>query len=115
MLVAPYYGVAPSAKRAGWSPKFVERIKACEYPQYMWELTPLKKPPEESVLRFDHIQPVSLDSNAYESTDYCLSAEGKEIIFEWLDWFLYDRLSTEDTLGFLREELLAQLKGKDSK
>jgi hypothetical protein len=39
-LVAPAYGSEQTAKRAGWPKPLVERIQACEYPQYLLEQFP---------------------------------------------------------------------------
>src|SRR6185295_5725375 len=41
ILVAPFYGVDRDGTRGGWNPGFVDRIRRCEYPQYMWDQLPL--------------------------------------------------------------------------
>jgi hypothetical protein len=63
-LVAPYYGTERTEGRAGWYPPFLSRIRQCEYPQFMLDTLPGFK--TESVLRFDHIQPVGKHHESYE-------------------------------------------------
>ena len=58
LLVAPYYGATQSGTRGGWKEEFVKRIRRCEYPQYLWDKLPINGSTEESILGFDHIQPL---------------------------------------------------------
>jgi hypothetical protein len=60
----------------------------------------------ESILRFDHIQPIGRHYEAYEWTQHCLSNEAMLILNEWLHWFLEDDLPTDSTLFDFREELI---------
>ena len=48
ILVAPHYGADKNGKRAGYNPEFVERIRHCEYPQFIWNPLPIKGGPSES-------------------------------------------------------------------
>ena len=107
MLVAPYYGVA-GGKTAAWRPEFVERIRRCEYPQYMWEKLPFPGK-QESVLRLDQIQPLGRHGSAFEATGFRLTGEALRLLDEWLDWLLKGEgeLSPETGLSSIREILLS--------
>lgn len=52
LIAAPYYGADQGGSSGGWKPEFVERIRRCEYPQYMWDKLPLSGR-DESILRLD--------------------------------------------------------------
>ena len=106
VLVAPYYGVERTDRRAGWDPQFVERIRRAEYPQYVWDSLPLNDV-HESILRLDHLQPVGRHQNAFEWTPHRLSGEALEIIDDWLVWLLKGELPDDGVLAFLRRELRA--------
>ncbi|MDI7269862.1 MAG: hypothetical protein QME96_17870 [Myxococcota bacterium] len=104
VLVAPYYGVERTEKRAGWNPAFVDRIRRAEYPQYAWDVLPVGDV-RESILRLDHLQPVGRHQNAFEWTAHRLSDEALAIIDEWLGWLLRGDLPDDGVLAFLRREL----------
>jgi len=106
ILVAPYYGADKGAKRSGFREEFIERIRRCEYPHYIWDILPLPGRVGESILRLDHIQPIGRHYEAYEWTQHCLSDEAMLILNEWLHWFLEDDLPTDSTLFDFREELI---------
>ncbi len=40
LLVAPYYGGSQDGTRAGFPPAFLDRIRRCEFPQFIWERVP---------------------------------------------------------------------------
>ncbi len=104
VLVAPYYGVERTDRRAGWSPQFVARIRRAEYPQYAWDLLPLGEV-RESILRLDHLQPVGRHQNAFDWTPHRLSKEALAIIDEWLGWLLRGELSDDCVLALFRREV----------
>lgn len=106
ILVAPYYGVAQSGSRGGWNSELVSRIRKCEYPQYMWDKLPCSNNDEESVLRFDHIQPIGADHKSIEMTAFTLSKEAISFIDEWLYWFMHGRFHEDGNLHEIRKELL---------
>ncbi len=106
ILVAPYYGADEGDKRSGFSDEFVERVKRCEYPHYVWDILPLTNTVRESILRLDHIQPIGRHHDAYEWTDHCLSDEAMLIFDEWLHWLLEDELPEDSVLHGFREALL---------
>ncbi len=56
ILVAPYYSTEQDGKRAGFPPLFLDRIRRCEYPQFMSDLLPIGT--GESVLYLNHMQPL---------------------------------------------------------
>jgi hypothetical protein len=105
ILVVPYYGVDRGGTRGGWSQSFVDRIKRCEYPQYMWDRLPLSRT-RESVLRLDHTQPLGRHQNAYELTPYRLSDEALGVVDDWFLWLLTGSIPSDSALQILREELL---------
>jgi hypothetical protein len=106
VLVAPYYGIDPSGSRGGWKPEFVERIRRCEYPQYIWDKLPIGGSTSESVLRLDHLQPVGNHKDSFEVSPYCLSEEALMIVDEWLLWLLTGSLDENGTLYTIRQGLL---------
>lgn len=89
LLVAPFYGRDEgTGNRSGFSDAFVERVQKCEYPQFFWEKLPLPGA-SESILRFDHIQPIGNHYNNYELPPYCLGEDALSLIDEWLIWFIF--------------------------
>lgn len=85
MLVAPYFGVASSANRAGYSPEFVERVMNCWYPQFMVDWLPHSSG-EQSILRLDQLQPMGRHHHAYKPTGYRLSDIALDVMDGWLEW-----------------------------
>lgn len=104
VLVAPYYGVERSGKRGGWRPEFVQRIRRATYPQYAWERLPIAGG-AESILRFDHIQPLGENAQAMEVTPYRLTSDAAEIVEEWLSWFRIGELNEDGVLAYFRAEM----------
>ncbi len=101
LLVAPYYGADQSGSRSGFRPEFVNRIRRCEYPQYMWDKLPIVGS-SESILRLDHVQPVGFHPNSFELLPYQLSDEAMEIIDTQLEWLLTGSLPAESVLADIR-------------
>jgi len=108
MIIAPYYGAEENDLRAGWHGKLVERIQQCEYPQYMWERLPINHPPRESILKFDHIQPLGRHYKSFEITDYVLCKHAVEVLNDWLIWLTRGMIPEDSFLYEIREELLKQ-------
>ena len=109
LMVAPFYGIDEgTGRRAGWPAPFVERVKRCEYPEYVYDNLPLDLV-KESILRLDHIQPISTHHVAYEATGWTLSDEALAVMQEWVAWHLLGRTPDPDDelsmLGFLRQAL----------
>jgi hypothetical protein len=105
LLVAPYYGRAEgTGKRSGYTEAFVERVHQCEYSQFFWERLPISGS-DESILRFDHIQPVGNHSKTFELTNYCLGKDALDFIEEWLNWFIYGTLDKNGILLMVLEAL----------
>ena len=105
LLVAPFYGVDPGGTRGGWREDFVTRIRRGEYPQYLWDKLPLPGA-GESVLRFDHLQPIGHHANAYEWTPHRLSDEALSLVDAWMRWLLTGELPGESLLAYVRSELM---------
>jgi hypothetical protein len=107
ILVAPYYGADKDGKRAGYNPQLVERIRHAEYPQFLLDQLPIGGP-KESILRFDHIQPVGSHYYAYEHSGYSLSDEAVELIIDdWLKWLLYGGLPSDSFLLDYQREIIS--------
>jgi hypothetical protein len=104
-LVAPFYGTERTDERAGWHPQFIDRIRQCEYPQFMLDTLPGST--TESVLRFDHIQPVGRHHESYEPMEFCLSADALCLVDEWLTWLRFGELDAGALLADIRGELMA--------
>ena len=96
---------SPGGTRGGFRAEFVNRIRRCEYPQYLWDKLPLEGT-SESILRLDHLQPIGRHPNAYEHTSHCLGAPAVRILDDWLTWLLTGTLPPDGDLGFVRGELL---------
>lgn len=106
ILVAPYYGVEECEVRSGWSPEFVDRVRQCEYPQFMLDILPFGSNKKESMLNFTHIQPIGKHHDSIEMTEYNLSADALEIVDDWIDWILRGGFEEDSALLFLRTELM---------
>src|SRR5262249_54306383 len=86
-LLAPYFGSEPSDNREGWDPRFVERIRRGEYPQYIGDCLPLDGA-KESILRLDHIQPLGRDHANFDHSGWQLTTEALTLLDEWISWLL---------------------------
>ena len=106
VFVAPFYGAERGGGRAGFPEEFVSRVRRCDYPQYLWDRLPIGSPPQGSMLRLDHIQPLGRNPNAYESTGHCLSDHALLVLDEWLNWLFEGDLPREAVLHDVRKGLL---------
>jgi hypothetical protein len=88
VILAPYYG-ADQGSRVGYPPHFLERIRSAEYSQFFADKLPINSKTKESVLRFDHLQPVGFSQNSFELTGYKLSDAALEVMDDWLHWRLW--------------------------
>lgn len=104
MLVAPYYGAARNNHRAGYRPEFVERVRHCEYPQFVWDHLPFAGG-EESILRLDHLQPVGAHYAAYKLSGYRLSDTAVEVIDELLSWLVWGGVTPDSLVAMYRQEI----------
>jgi hypothetical protein len=105
ILVAPYYGADLGGSTGGWRPEFVERIRRCEYPQYMWDSLPVGGR-KESILRLDHLQPIGKYGKSFEVSDFELHPNAIEIVDEYLTWLLSGGLPSDSILREIRAALL---------
>ena len=104
VLVAPYYGADRNGKRAGYKPEFIERVRHCEYPQFIWDRLPISGS-AESILRLDHLQPIGTHNNSYDMSEYKLSNSALEIVDELVHWLLYGGVSTDSLIAMYRNEI----------
>lgn len=102
ILVAPYYGIDKSIQRAGYTKEFVELVRHCEFPQFIWDCLPIKGP-KESLLRLDQLQPIGSHYNAYNLTTCKLSEEGMNFIDDMLKWLIWGGYSEEGDLNAFKE------------
>ena len=102
LIVAPYYGTDQ-----GWNPKFVERIRHAEWPQYVWDRLPLSREAQASILRLDQLFAMGKDdASAYRLTQYRLSDEALTVLDEWLRWATFGVLNPVGALAGLRAILM---------
>ena len=99
ITVAPYYGSQAAGARGGWPGEFVDRIRRCEYPQYMWDQLPLG---EASILRLDHLFAIGADPANYQVTDHVLSSEALDLLDEWFSWLHTGELEPAGGLAYAR-------------
>ena len=96
VLVAPYYGVDRDGRRAGYKPDFVERVRHCEYPQFVW----------------DHLQPIGALNNSYKISEFKLSDAALEIIDELVHWLIWGGVDADGLIALYREEIEATFGSK---
>ena len=107
-IIAPYYGRAEgTGKRSGFPQPFVDRVRCCEYPRFAWDKLPISSS-EESILRLDHLLPMSINNIAFEKTQWKLSEEAFYIIMEWFEWYYTGSIpeNNDSLLCHIREELM---------
>jgi len=109
LLVAPYYGAKGSAKRAGYSDEFIERVRHCEHSQFFWEYLP-HDGGEESILRLDQLQPIGAHYQAYKLSTYKLSQEALELLDHYMQWLIWGEMSEDSPLVSYRE-LIVEIVG----
>ncbi|MDU9049863.1 MAG: hypothetical protein Q3M30_13525 [Candidatus Electrothrix sp. Rat3] len=110
ITVAPYYGAEKKGQNKWYEP-FVERIKKCEYPQYIWDILPIQSETKTSILRLDHIQPIGKHYNSYELTDYVLQPEVMDLLVnEWLPWLFTGVMEVCETEGCKKTYLLNEIR-----
>ncbi|WP_368428031.1 hypothetical protein [Sulfuricaulis sp.] len=105
VLVAPYYGVDKDSRRAGYSPEFVERVRHCEYPQFVWDRLPITAGPDESILRLDQLQPISAQDTSYKLSEFKLSDGALEIIDELVHWLIWGGVDRDSLIALYRAEI----------
>lgn len=104
VLAAPYYGVTREGSRGGYNPAFVERIRHCEYPQFLWDELPISGV-EESILRLDHLQPIGTHHAAYQLSEYKLSNDALEVVDELFRLLIWGEIPEDSLIALYREEI----------
>lgn len=107
ILVAPYYSVDRDGSRAGYRPEFVERVRHCEYPQFVWDCLPFTGASNESIMRLDHIQPIGAHYKAYKLAGYQLTPGALEVIDELLYWLIWGGVRKDSLIAMYRDEIEA--------
>lgn len=101
VLVAPSYGAD-----IGYRKEFIERVRRCEYPQFIWDYLPIGGKEKGSIIRLDHMQPVVRSTRSIELTQYCLSEKAMAFVMQWIDWLVSGRMDQKSTLCQTREFLM---------
>lgn len=102
-IVAPCYGVLPDG-RAGLSPPLLQRVRRCEYPNYLYLHLPDEANP--SVARLDQLQPIGTDAGNYTLKKHRLSADALLVLDEWLHWLFSGEIPEGCVLEDIRNSLL---------
>lgn len=102
------YGTEKNDKRAGWGRELLDRIRRCEYPQYMLTSAPPIAKGELSVVRFDHIQPVGKHHDSFEPLGYRLGDEALKLMDDWIEWLRCGHLDRRTFLGELQESFKSE-------
>lgn len=101
VLLAPSYSV-----KNHFSEEFCERVRRCEYPQFMWGDLPIGGTENGSIIRFDHLQPVGRSKKSIEFTEYCLSEKAIAFILQWIDWFIFENMDEDSEFCETRSTLM---------
>jgi hypothetical protein len=106
VLAAPYFGVDATGRRSGFPEPFVDRVRICEYPQFVLDALPIGGSTKRSMLRLDHVQPLGNHHNAFELTEHCLSPPALRVIDDWLTWLTTGNLPADGPLAVIRTILI---------
>ena len=102
ILVAPHYGVDRNGRRAGYNAEFVERIRHCEYPQFVWNPLPTVGP-KESILRLDQLQPIGAHYKSHRVTEFRLSDDALSVVDELIQWLVWGGVPRGGHIAAYRE------------
>ncbi len=102
ILVAPYFGALPHGNSSGWPPALVERIRRCEFPQFVWDKLPHEQALPESLLRLDHCHTVYSHHQTIEKLGFRLTDEALLIIHDYFCWLLQGSLPPDSLIQLLR-------------
>lgn len=102
ILLAPSYKV-----NGGFSNEFCERVRRCEYPQFLWDILPIGGTEKGSIIRLDHLQPAGRSNKSVEPTRYCLSDKAMAFVMEWVDWLISGCLDEESEFCETRQFLMS--------
>jgi hypothetical protein len=102
LLVAPYYGGEQDGTRAGYPKEFLDRVRRCEFPQFMVDFLPPGYR-DQSVLYLNQIQPLGKDHGSIELLDYRLSDQALAIMDEWVTWLVTGLLPQKGYLMTARD------------
>lgn len=105
VLAMPYYGATKDGKRSGYNPEFVEQIRHCEYPQFLWDRLPIPGGPDESILRLDHLQPIGTHYNSYELSEHRLSKDAMVVFDELLQRLIWGKFPKDSWIAAYRENI----------
>lgn len=82
---------------------FVERIRHCEYPQFLWDSLSVGGP-DESILRLDHLQPIGAHHNSHEVSEYKLSDNALEVVDELTNLLIRGEIPEDSLTTMYRKE-----------
>ena len=101
ILLVPSYGAD-----IGYRKKFIERVRRCEYPQFIWDFLPIGGKEKGSIIRLDHMQPVVRNTRYIELTQYCLSEKAMIFVMQWVDWLVSGQMDKDSILCQTRDFLM---------
>jgi len=101
ILVAPSYSVDK-----GFNFEFCERVRRCEYPQFLWDNLPIGGTKDGSIIRLDHLQPVGKSKKSVEFTNYRLSDKAMAFVIEWIDWLVTGHMDKDSVFCETRSFLM---------
>ncbi len=107
-LLAPAFGVDQSGTRGGYPSEFVDRVRACMYPQFLYERFPDSKT-VESIVRLDQMFPLAQHHQTFEHSGWQLSEDALDVLGQWVAWFATGQLPEDSELHMIRETLLAEV------
>jgi hypothetical protein len=105
ILVAPYYGATQDGTRAGFPSLFLDRVRRCEYPQFMTDLLPIGST-GESVLYLNHIQPLGKHHDSIDLTKFCLGDDALAVLDEWVTWIITGLLLKNGLIDTARQQFV---------
>jgi hypothetical protein len=106
LIVAPYYGVKRNNHRAGYKAEFVECVRHCQLPQFVWDMLPFSGG-EESILRLDHMQPIGGHYGALKLSGYKLSSDAMAVLDELLSWVIWGGVPEDSLVAMYRSDIEA--------
>lgn len=103
ILVFPFYGIYQDGQRAGYSEIFIERVLHLMCPQFYWDILLISNV-SESLMRFEHMQPVGSHHNSFVNTGFKLTDFALSVVEEIFQYYLDDTLKNPED-GFLFDYL----------
>ena len=101
ILAVPSYSV-----RNAYSLAFCERVRRCEYPQFLWDDLPIGGTQKGSIFRFDHLQPIGRSPKSVQFTKYCLSEKAMIFLMGLVEWLVSGYMDPDSKFCEIRTFLM---------